>query len=111
MSIFKFKKDKYVKPREGGSNFLDIGCSSCGEHILTYQKDGAGGLLRLYLDRIFEPENLSSLQDIAKKESDIPSLICDKCDKIIGYPMTYEKENRFAIRLIHGAFTKKRIKI
>lgn len=103
---FQPKRDKYSSARGGNSHFLNISCSGCKQYITTYQKDGHGGLLRLYLDRIFAPEILSRLQLVAKSKKDIPNLVCSKCSTLIGAPMIYEKEERFAFRLIHGSFTK-----
>lgn len=103
----KFKKDRYVKVRGGSSEFLNIYCSSCENHIALYQKDGRGSLLRMYLDRIFEPLSLASLQESAEKSS-LPSLKCSSCNSLIAIPMVYKLENRLAFRLIKGAVFKKK---
>lgn len=100
------KKDKYQKSR-GAARFLNLFCSSCGTHVVLYQKDGPGSLLRLYLDRIFEPSELSSLQHKASSKSDVPNFHCTSCKALIGTPMIYEPEDRLALRLIHGSFSKK----
>lgn len=55
------KKDRYVNARGGNSHFLDLYCNRCGQHLALYQKDGRGSLIRLYLDRIFDPKKLSWL--------------------------------------------------
>jgi len=102
-----YKKDKYVNARGGNSHFLDIYCSRCGQHLALYQKDGRGSLLRMYLDRIFEPPELASLQFNNNDKKEIPNFQCSKCSALIGTPMVYEKENRLAFRLLHGSFVKK----
>ncbi|MDD5639291.1 MAG: hypothetical protein PHR47_00595 [Candidatus Pacebacteria bacterium] len=101
-----FKKDRYVKARGGSSSFIDVYCANCGQHIALYQKDGQGSLLRMYLDRIFEPKDLFDLQ--YNKGKELPNLKCSKCGSLIGTPMVYERENRLAFRLFRGSFTKKK---
>lgn len=103
-----FKKDKYVNARGGNSHFLDIYCSKCNEHILLYQKDGPGRLLRLYLDRIFEPQEFLFLKLNSNNKNKIPNLKCPGCLALIGTPMVYISEKRLAIRLIYGSFVKKK---
>lgn len=103
-----FKIDKYSKARGGNSSFLDIYCSDCNSHILLYQKDGHGGLFRLYLDRIFEPHTLSELQFKFANKKDLSSLNCPSCRKLIATPMVYKPENRLAFNLIRGTFKKKK---
>lgn len=103
-----FKNDRYVKARGGNSHFLDIYCSSCNNYLLLYQKDGKGSLLRLYLDRIFEPPTLRKLQFECKSKNDIPNLKCSNCQKVIAISMVYKPENRLAFSLIRGAFVKKK---
>lgn len=103
-----FKKDKYVSARGGSSQFLDIYCSKCGQHLFLYQKDGRGSLLRSYLDRIFEPQELSVLQFKSGNKKDLPNIRCSKCSSLVGTPMVYEREKRLAFRLIHGSFVKER---
>ena len=102
------KKDKYVNARGGNSHFLDLFCSMCNEHLVLYQKDGRGGLLRLYLDRIFAPQDLSILYSRINTKSEMPNLKCQKCGALIGTPMIYEAEKRLAFRLIRGSFAKKK---
>jgi hypothetical protein len=101
------KNDKYAKARGGNSHFLDLYCGQCRQHFALYQKDGGGALLRLYLDRIFEPQELSQLQLRCARKNDVPSLKC-QCGLLIGTPMVYEPEQRLAFRLIRGTFTKKK---
>ncbi len=102
------KRDQYVSSHGGNSHFLDIYCSKCNHNILLYQKDGKGRLLRAYLDRIFEPENLSSLASRVHSKQDMPSLKCLECNTLIGTPMIYIPERRLAYRLIYGSFIKKK---
>lgn len=103
-----FKRDRYVNARGGNSHFLDIYCSKCSQHIALYQKDGHGRLLRMYLDRIFEPRDLSYLQSRASSKAEVPNLKCPKCSALIGMPMVYEAEKRLAFRLIYGSFVQKK---
>lgn len=102
------KKDKYVSTRGGNSHFLDLFCSKCNQHFALYQKDGHGRLLRMYLDRIFAPQELALLQSKISNKADMPNLKCPKCSALIGTPMVYEAERRLAFRLIHGSFVKKK---
>jgi len=104
----KFKKDRYSRDRGGNSQFLDLYCSNCNQHILLYQKDGPGSLMRLYLDRIFEPQELSALQTNCKTKSTVPNLTCPSCQQLIATPMVYERENRLAFNLLRGKFSKKK---
>lgn len=104
----KFKKDRYVRSRGGNSHFLDLYCSKCANFIALYQKDGPGSLLRLYLDRIFEPQELASLQFKNFSKNRVPSLRCPKCASLLGTPMVYERENRLAFRLLQGLIIKKK---
>ena len=105
----KFKSDKYRKARSGYSRFLNVLCEHCGAKILAYQKDGPGRLKRLYLDRIFAPENLANFQKLPINK--IPNLTCSKCKSILAVPYIYRKEQRKAYRLFVGAVTKKITKI
>jgi len=105
----KFKSDKYRKTRSGYSRFLNVLCEHCGTKILVYQKDGPGPLKRLYLDRIFAPENLTNFQKLSIKR--VPNLVCPKCKNVLAIPYIYKKEQRRAYRLFVGAVTKKITKI
>lgn len=102
------KRDKYTNTRDGNSHFLNLYCSNCKQHLALYQKDGQGSLLRLYLDRIFAPKELSDWQFKGIEKNDIPSLKCLKCGQHIGSPMIYELEKRLAIRLNKGSFIKEK---
>ncbi len=103
-----YKKDRYVKSRGGSSHFLDLYCSKCKNFIALYQKDGPGSLLRLYLDRIFEPQDLASLQSKNLSKNEVPALRCSQCNSLLGIPMVYEREKRLAFRLLHGLIIKKK---
>lgn len=107
----KLKNDKYKKRRSGQSYFLEIYCKNCDSYILLYQKDGKGALHRLYFNRIFEPEDLSLLQNNKYDSlSDISDLVCEDCNSILGVPMIHS-DGRFAFRLIKDNLYKKRKKI
>src|SRR3989344_7200948 len=105
MANIKFKSDKYKKSRGGYSRLLDIQCAKCGEHLFFYQKDGPGILKRMYLDRIYESDKYSKLENKALKT--IPQLVCLKCNELLGVPYIYQKEDRLAFRLFVGGITKK----
>ncbi|MFA6572027.1 MAG: hypothetical protein WCT77_12415 [Bacteroidota bacterium] len=102
---YKYKKDRYVRARGGSSRFLSLSCSNCGAYLMLYQKDGSGNLLRLYLDRIFEPDELVDLQ-VKFDRATLPNLRCLECNKLIGTPMVYEPEKRLAYRLQKGSVIK-----
>lgn len=104
----QLKKDRYSRARGGTSEFLDIYCSSCNAHIALYQKDGKGSLIRMYLDRIFEPVELAGLQEKACDKKSTPNLNCPSCESLIATPMIYNPENRLALRMIKGKFYKKK---
>lgn len=91
----KLKNDKYRKNIGGSSKLLALSYSKCRSHITYYQKDGAGIIKRLYLDRI-HPEN--------KKTN---KLSCSKCKVLLGMFITYKKEGRPAYGIFVGAMNKK----
>ncbi|CAN5144696.1 hypothetical protein BH11PAT3_BH11PAT3_0820 [soil metagenome] len=94
-----FKNDKYKKARGGYSRLLNIACQECGLPVAAYQKDGAGNLRRMYIDRIIEPK--VSISGI--------SLLCPK-SHLLGVKIIYKKENRPAFRLFVDSVVKKQIK-
>lgn len=104
-AMFKFKNDIYKKNRGGYSRFLNLYCNHCGAYLLLYQKDGPGPLKRLYLDRIFAPENVRNLHQ--NSMTDIPSLTCTRCKEHIGIPSIYKKEKRKAYLLFSYSVIKK----
>jgi hypothetical protein len=103
---FTLKNDQYRAARGGWARFLNLYCARCQSHLLLYQKDGPGTLYRLYLDRIFAPDSLTHLQDIADLRA-IPDLVCPSCKAVIGTPTIWEEENRKAFHLNQGSFTKR----
>lgn len=94
---FKLKTDRYRRARGGWARFYDLSCSACGQHLLLYQKDGKGTFVRLYVDRIMAPEELSDGQAIR----------CSGCNALIGTRYRYDKEPRDAFLLVPGSITKK----
>jgi ribosomal protein S27E len=102
---FTFKRDKYKSSRGGYSRMLNIHCRKCENIVAVYQKDGPGNLRRMYMDRIFKPEELTNLQNVNLK--DIPFLKCQKCGEILGTPYIYQKEERKAFRIYQDAIIKK----
>lgn len=105
MKKLEFKNDKYRKARGGYSRFLNLTCAKCGSFVALYQKDGPGPLKRMYLDRIFSPDNLVGLDGMLFKK--ITPFACLKCKLILGVPFLYEKEDRPAFRLFEGSISKK----
>ncbi len=105
MKAYQFKNDKYRKTRGGHSRFLEVHCEKCGHLLAIYQKDGPGPLKRMYVDRIFSPQNLAKLAGVPAKR--LPQLVCPHCHQLIGIPYIYEKEKRPAFRLFEGSVTKK----
>lgn len=99
------KRDQYRQKRGGKSKLLKLSCSGCGSHLFTYQKDGDGGLLRCYLNRIIEPAELEKLQFQHAQKSTLEALKCPQCQKLIGIPMQYT-DGRLAYRLVPGSFAK-----
>ena len=102
------KKDQYRRARGGTAQMIDVICSQCGERVLHYQKDGAGHLLRCYLNRIFSPEKYEKLQheQAICEPKDMPNLVCD-CGNLLGVPMRH-RDCRLAFRLIRGKFQRQR---
>ena len=88
------------------SQTIDILCGKCGTFIARYLKKGTGQLIRLYLDRVTEPDSLSRLKSVSRK-SDLPTLACMNCDNRIGLGMVSEG-GRLAYRMIKGSFRRKR---
>jgi hypothetical protein len=98
----QFIYDNYTEKR-GAPKMLQIFCKSCRRHIMDYQKDGPGRLLRCYLDRIHYPDSLYELQFKKFDVKKFPYLRC-KCLKVIGHPMVYFSENRPAYRMVADNF-------
>ena len=93
--MYKTKNDIYKTNRGGVSHILDIHCEGCDAHICYYQKDGPGGLRRMYLDRMI---------DLTPNEE---QLQCANCDRILAMKIIYQKEGRVAYRLFVESVTKK----
>lgn len=93
-----FKNDIFKK-RRGASKLLALYCRRCETLICYYQKDGKGGLFRLYVDRIYE-----TTVSLSGKE-----LTC--CNgHTIAVAMIYEKEHRPAFRLFGDSIRKQNVK-
>ena len=86
------------------SQNIDILCGQCGAFMIRYQKKGSGKLIKLYLERIIEPDYLSRLKPISTKQ-DLPKLACKDCDNRIGLP----HEGGY-YQMIRGSFRKKGLK-
>src|SRR4051812_25818367 len=95
------KNDRYRKARGGTATFLTLYCANCNAHLILYQKDGEGRLLRCYLNRIFAPPALEALhRDPEIREArDLKSLVCRNCKATIGHPFRYH-DGRLAFRLV-----------
>lgn len=94
----KLKNDKFRKNRGGYSRLLEISCSTCGEKLFDYQKDGSGIIKRTYVDRIYGNVEGSNLR-------------CKNCNNLIGSLIIYEKENRPAYAIKQGTIKKRIIKL
>lgn len=101
----KSKRGKRKLP--SGSFALTVICAVCREPVLLYQKDGRGGLLRMYLDRVLEPPALAALADSCAAKSDVPVLVCASCESVLGAPMMH-KDGRLAWRVIPGRVMKQK---
>lgn len=100
-----FKRDKYKSARGGYSRLLNVCCRKCESTVLVYQKDGPGTLRRLYMDRIFAPNELSDLQSLDFKK--VPILKCRKCGEVLGTAYIYQKEKRKAFRLYQDSIIRR----
>lgn len=100
---YEIKKDRFTRARGGSSSFLLVSCSQCGEPIALYQKDGPGSLLRMYLDKIHAPDDLSASLSLYTQKKDVPNLHCSQCNILLAVPMIYEPEKRLAYRIIRGS--------
>ena len=90
----RFIYDDYTSHR-GTPKMLDIYCNYCDAHLIQYQKDGPGRLLRCYKDRMHKFFNA----DISNSR-----LTCTQCKKTIGSHMIYQGfgEHRVAFKLINN---------
>lgn len=64
----------------------------------------------MYCDRIISPKNLVDKVSV-RNFKDLEPKKCNNCNKALATPMIYEKEKRFALRLLVGAVAKKKITI
>lgn len=108
-SDFSLKRDRFKSSRGGHSRLLNVCCRKCETVAVVYQKDGPGSLLRLYLDRIFAPDELVGLQSL--NIDDVPMLKCNKCSQLLGTPYIYVKEKRKAYRLHQDSAIKRLRKV
>lgn len=92
--MYKIKRDKYQKARGGYSRILDITCEHCGQHVCYYQKDGPGGLRRMYVDRMIDTQPDGKL------------FACSNCQQELAIKIIWKKENRPAYRLFAEAVRK-----
>ncbi len=99
MKKIELKRDKFKHARTGQSRLYLISCTKCSSPICYYQKDGPGVLLRMYIDRIFEPKVSLTRKDLACKNG-----------HIVAHKTIYEKENRPAFRLFEHSIAKKIVK-
>lgn len=92
--------DKFKTGRGGSSYYLDLSCPVCRTYLGTYQKDGPGSLVRLYVDRLISPHPEYNRE--FSRINEMPKLICvnQKCRREIAVPMVYIKENRLAYRIV-----------
>ncbi len=89
------------------SKHLDILCGQCGCFIVRYRKEGSGQIIRLYLDKIFEPQTLARQKSNGRK-SKLSVLNCPECKNPIGHPMEHQG-GRLAYRMIKGSFKRSKI--
>lgn len=102
----RFIYDAYTQ-RRGTPKIISIFCENCDLHIMDYQKDGPGRLLRCYSDRCIDcPISAANRYFNARTVLSAPRLQCQHCTSTIGKPMIYRGygENRPAFHLNPGAF-------
>ena len=93
--------------RRGTPKIISIFCRSCDNHIMNYQKDGPGRLLRCYSDRCIHcPLSAADRHFTSRTVHSAPRLQCPDCTTNIGHPMIYRGygENRPAFHLNPNAF-------
>lgn len=110
---FKIERDKFSERRGGKSTIYEISCASCETSIMHYQKDGKGSLIRCYVDRILDIQNIKPINNNTESTpiEDYKSLICGGCDSLIGTSMVYKPENRLAFYMHKGTFSRKPYKV
>ena len=82
-------------------------CGLCNIYILLYRKKGSGSLLRIYLDKILDPNKFSEIKGTESKTKR-SSLVCPECGHLIGLSIMHGTKNHPAFRLIKGAFRRKK---
>lgn len=105
-------RDRFSRARGGNSELLSLSCTRCNTEVMVYQKDGKGGLVRCYFDRMYLPKNPMNHFPLERNKplSQLPNLHCPSCNTVIGTPMMFNKEHRLAYRVIRGTLAKKRLK-
>lgn len=106
----QLKNDAFRRARGGSAHFLVLTCARCASYLMLYQKDGSGRLQRCYLNRIFDPPELETLQRAFTGSSpkDLPPLRCGHCNELVGIPMRHN-DQRLAFRLINGTIAKSKL--
>ena len=106
--MYKLKNDVYRKRRGGKAEVYDIYCTQCSDHVLTYQKDGIGRLLRLYLNRILAPPELERLQkEPIHNPNELSDLVCGGCETVLATPVRHF-DGRYALLIRQGFIKKER---
>ena len=100
MNNIKIKSDKYTKARGSNTKLLTLSCGNCNSDLLFYQKDGAGNLFRIYLDKILAPTDMVEKMKEVQSKKNLQAFKCPKCNTLLAMPMIYEKENRLALRIV-----------
>ena len=99
MKIYKNPDCKKIK----GSHILEITCANCKGLIAHYQKAGAGGLLRMYHERIIEGS-----VDFSQYPS---AIFCPSCNEHIATRYTVKPSKIEAYRFVPSAFNKRKVRL
>jgi hypothetical protein len=86
----EFTEDK-INKYGGESTMYSINCKNCELHIMDYQKDGNGPLLRIYYDRI---NNICRTPVNSQTVKSTDKIICKHCNSEIANVMKYAKHGR-----------------
>ena len=89
---YKNKSCKKIK----GSLPMIVSCGYCKKDIVSYQKEGRGGLINMYVNRI-----VSSEMDLEVEDK---GLFCPNCKEQIGSRMLLKSENEEAYKMIRSSF-------
>ncbi|MDR2168005.1 MAG: hypothetical protein LBE35_09195 [Clostridiales bacterium] len=98
-AIMRIKNSKARKIRS--SYILEVSCAHCKGFIATYQKVGAGGLVKMYNERIIE-----GAIDFSQSPG---AIFCPGCGERIATKYTTKPDRQEAYRLVPSAFNKRRI--